>query len=273
MESVGERLGHDKRVFWPNQRDWRIAEGQVQTGRVADGRVFTNKHIKDRREPIQAISFDVGGTLIEPWPSVGHVYAEVAGRFGLSGVAVEALNRRFAAAWQARRDFDYSEPAWFELVRQTFGQRAVQLPADFFPALYERFAQPDAWRIYDDVLPALDELATAGIRLAVISNWDERLHALLERLKLRGFFEVVIVSCEVGFAKPSPVIFEMALRKLGLPAGAVLHVGDGRREDAEGARAAGLRASHLDRGGAGDIASLAGLRGQLARPEEPRGRE
>ena len=229
--------------------------------------------MKDRHEPIQAISFDVGGTLIEPWPSVGHVYAEMAGRFGVSGGAAEALNRRFAAAWQAKRDFDYSEAAWFDLVRQTFGERAAHLPADFFPALYERFAQPDAWRIYDDVLPALDELATVGIRLAVISNWDERLHPLLERLKLRGFFEVVIVSCEVGFAKPSPVIFQMALRRLGLPTGAVLHVGDSRREDTEGARAAGLRAWHLDRGGAGDIASLAGLRGWLARPAGPRRRE
>ena len=229
--------------------------------------------MKDRHEPIQAISFDVGGTLIEPWPSVGHVYAAMAGRFGVHGVAVEMLNRRFAAAWQAKRDFDYSEAAWFDLVRQTFGEHAAQLPGDYFPALYEHFAQPDAWRIYDDVLPALDELATRGIRLAIISNWDERLHPLLERLKLHGFFEAVIVSCEVGFTKPSPVIFELALRKLGLPAGAVLHVGDSRREDAEGARAAGLRALHLNRRGAGDITSLAGLPERLARPEGPRGLE
>ncbi|MBI3192097.1 MAG: HAD hydrolase-like protein, partial [Pedosphaera parvula] len=147
---------------------------------------------------IQTITFDVGGTLIEPWPSVGHVYAEVAGRFGVDGVAVEALNQRFAAAWRAKVNFDYSQPAWFELVRQTFGEHARTLPDDYFPALYERFAEPDAWRTYDDVVPALEQLATSGLRLAVISNWDDRLHVLLERLNLRHFFERVIVSCDVG---------------------------------------------------------------------------
>src|SRR5580700_10426449 len=45
--------------------------------------------------PIRAVTFDVGGTLIEPWPSVGRVYAEVAARHGLE-VAAEDLDRQFA---------------------------------------------------------------------------------------------------------------------------------------------------------------------------------
>jgi phosphoglycolate phosphatase-like HAD superfamily hydrolase len=52
----------------------------------------------DRRKPIQAVTFDVGGTLIDPWPSVGHVYAAVAAEHGLTGVDPESLNVRFAAA-------------------------------------------------------------------------------------------------------------------------------------------------------------------------------
>ena len=66
----------------------------------------------------QAITFDIGGTLIEPWPSVGHVYAEVAARFGLRAEPSE-LNRRFRDAWRSRQPFDHSRVAWFELVRQT----------------------------------------------------------------------------------------------------------------------------------------------------------
>ena len=42
---------------------------------------------------IRAVTFDVGGTLIEPWPSVGHVYAEVAAQHGWAGLSIEALNR------------------------------------------------------------------------------------------------------------------------------------------------------------------------------------
>lgn len=213
---------------------------------------------------IRAVTFDAGGTLIEPWPTVGHVYAEVAARFGVNGVAVDTLNRRFAAAWRAKGSFDYSDTAWFALVRQTFGEDAARLPDDFFPALYERFAKPDTWSIYDDVRPALEELAARGLRLAVISNWDERLHVLLERLKLRPRFEWVIVSKEVGFTKPSAQIFEIAARRLGLPAGTVLHIGDSVTEDVEGARAAGLAALHLDRAGRGEIASLREVRDRLS---------
>ena len=38
---------------------------------------------------IQAVTFDVGGTLIRPWPSVGHVYAEVAARHAQARYAIE----------------------------------------------------------------------------------------------------------------------------------------------------------------------------------------
>ncbi|MBI3191652.1 MAG: HAD hydrolase-like protein, partial [Pedosphaera parvula] len=47
-----------------------------------------------------------------------------------------------------------------------------------------------------------------------------------------------------------------ALRKLGLPAGSVLHIGDSQVEDVAGARAAGLRTLHLDRAGRGELFSM-----------------
>ena len=178
------------------------------------------------RRRIQAVTFDIGGTLIEPWPSVGHVYADVAGRFGIRANP-DQLTLRFGAAWKAKRGFDYSRAAWFELVRSTF--------------------EPDAWRIAHDALQAIDALATQGIRLGAISNWDDRLLPLLERLELRRHFETVAVSCEVGFAKPSPEIFHHALRKLGLPPEATLHVGDSMTEDVEGARSAGMSAALIRR--------------------------
>ncbi len=45
------------------------------------------------RKRIRAVTFDVGGTLIEPWPSVGHVYAEVAARHGVAAIDVATLNQ------------------------------------------------------------------------------------------------------------------------------------------------------------------------------------
>jgi len=213
---------------------------------------------------IKAVTFDVGGTLIDPWPSVGHVYAEIATRHGLRDLDPAKLNRQFALAWRSKTSFDYSRGAWAEMVAKTFShcvEPGAQVP--FFDELYERFAQPDAWRIFDDVLPTVELLSEGGLELGLISNWDERLRPLLQRLKLDSYFRVIIISHEIGFHKPSPVIFHEAARKFTCPASSVLHVGDGEMEDVQGARRAGLQSVLLNRSGSaacsGVLPTLAAL--------------
>lgn len=196
---------------------------------------------------IKAVTFDVGGTLIEPWPSVGHVYSEVAARHGVN-IPADTLNARFRSAWSSRKSFEHSRTGWEELVDEVFFGICEPPRGTFFGELYDRFSEPDAWRIFDDVVPALDVLASHGLRLAVISNWDERLRGLLRVLELDRHFEAFAISCEIGFPKPSPVIFDQAAIKLGLPANAILHVGDSARMDVAGATAAGLHAVRIDRG-------------------------
>lgn len=203
-----------------------------------------------RREPIRAISFDVGGTLIEPWPSVGHVYAEVAARFGIAGATPDSLNRGFAAAWKARRGFDYSRSAWRALVEETFRSASSAAPgAECFEAIYNHFATAVPWRIFDDVLPTIEAARRRGLKIAAISNWDERLHPLLSALRLAERFDVIVSSRDARCAKPAPEIFHRAAVELSVPAAGVLHIGDTRTEDYLGATAAGLRALWLDRGG------------------------
>lgn len=189
--------------------------------------------------PVRAITFDVGGTLIEPWPSVGHVYAEVAARFGVDGVAPDRLTENFVRAWQTRTGFDYSRESWFALVRETFGEQAARLPGAFFPAVFDRFAAADAWRVYDDVLPALAALTRRGVKLGVISNWDDRLRPLLAALKLTRFFASIVVSCEIGATKPDPRLFRRAAAELGVAPAELLHVGDSAAMDVAGAQGVG----------------------------------
>ena len=197
---------------------------------------------------LRAISFDVGGTLIEPWPSVGHVYAGIAERFGITGVAPEALNRGFALAWKDRGAFDYSHEAWRELVNQSFRGLCPDSPSlECFDAMYESFASAGTWRMFDDVLPTLAAVRQRGWKLALISNWDERLRPLLRELELIEHFDVILVSHETGFTKPAPEMFHRAACELGLPVESVLHIGDSMVEDFKAARSAGMRSMLLDR--------------------------
>ena len=194
---------------------------------------------------IQAITFDAGGTLIEPWPSVGHVYAEVSKDHGQEA-SPDELNRRFVSVWRTRKNFDYSSKAWAGLVDEVFSGLTTELPSrTFFDELYERFAQADTWRVFDDVEPTLEALRERGIRLAVLSNWDERLRPLLEKLELGRWFEEVYISLEMGWTKPDERIFEAAAHGLGLAGDEILHVGDSLQEDVKGALESGWQSRHL----------------------------
>ena len=213
---------------------------------------------------IRAVSFDVGGTLIEPWPSVGHVYARVAEQFGITGVAPEQLNRQFAVAWKARREFNYSREAWRELVNHSFAGLWPEAPGrECFDAMYEAFATAASWRVFNDVRPALAAVRERGWKLAIVSNWDERLRPLLRELGLCECFDAIIVSHEASFTKPAREIFQRAATALNLPMETILHIGDSRAEDFDGARAAGMKSLLLDRkAGQGDdgvVSSLAAV--------------
>lgn len=197
---------------------------------------------------VEAITFDVGGTLIECWPSVGHVYAEVAARHGYPQLPPELLNRRFGEAWKSLRDFRHTLKDWATLVDATFGQLVQPSPsATFFPELYTRFSDPDVWRVFEEVLPELETLRSRGVALGIVSNWDERLRPLLNRLKLDSYFDAIVVSCEAGSHKPSQAIFETACAALGSRPANTLHVGDSFEMDVAGARGAGLQARWLRR--------------------------
>ena len=118
-----------------------------------------------------------------------------------------------------------------------------EVSPELFEAIYNRFAQPKAWLIYDDVIPTLQTLEQAGLKLAVISNWDERLVPLLERLGLATYFDEIVVSASLRAHKPDPRIFTHAAARLQVAPGRIFHVGDSESEDVAGARAAGFSAA------------------------------
>jgi putative hydrolase of the HAD superfamily len=197
---------------------------------------------------IHAVTFDAGGTLLEPWPSVGHVYAAVAAEHGWPEISPEALNRQFRAAWRVRGDFRHTRREWEAMVDATFAGLVEPPPSrTFFPALFDCFATPRAWRLYDDALPALRRLKAGKVPMGLISNWDDRLRPLLDRLGVLEFFQSVVISCEFGCAKPDHRVFAEAARQLNLEPGRILHVGDDEEDDVDGARAAGFQARLIDR--------------------------
>jgi putative hydrolase of the HAD superfamily len=209
------------------------------------------------RERVRALFFDVGGTLLRPHPSVGAVYAAVAARHGITTTPDE-MERAFRRSWTALKgpDLTVSRKEWWrQLVFRTLGQENHAC----FEELYETFARPDVWQVFPDVEEALREARSRGLHIGVISNWDERLRPLLDKLELAQYFDSMTISCEVGAEKPRAEIFLAALQAANVYAAQAVHIGDSYAEDVRGAESVGMRAFLVDRDGR-DATALRDLR-------------
>jgi len=100
---------------------------------------------------------------------------------------------------------------------------------------------PDAF----NVLRALHE----RYRLGLVSNFGipECARKLLEEFHLNRFLDVVIISSEVNRRKPSPEIFEKALKALGVEPSEAVFVGDSLDLDVMGPKNVGMRAVLIKR--------------------------
>lgn len=96
---------------------------------------------------------------------------------------------------------------------------------------------------------ALSALRDAEYRMAIVSNFDysPTAYSLIEKFGLMRFFEKVIISEEIGWRKPSPVIFEDAMRTMGAEPGESLFTGDNFSADVVGSKNAGMDSVWLNR--------------------------
>jgi putative hydrolase of the HAD superfamily len=192
----------------------------------------------------EAVLLDAGGVLLLPNPwaiasvlraAGGAVDVDVIPRAHYAGTAAMDASRR-PADWPRY----YAVLARFAGVRPERHDDAVA----GLESLY-RSPVPTLWNVVPDgVLDALRDLDATGVAIAVVSNADGLVEAELRKAGVT--IEVVIDSTVVGFTKPDPEIFRLALKKLGVAPEAAVHVGDTASADVDGAHAAGVRPLHLD---------------------------
>ncbi len=200
-----------------------------------------------------AILFDAVGTLVYADPPVALAYHAVGQQFG-SRLSVESIRLRFREAVVQQETLDaaqnhrtsdaHEQDRWRSIVTHVY-EDLVETEA-LFLSLWNHFAQPQHWRVYDDVSDCLEFLTEEGHVQGIASNFDERLHAICEHhaalASLRPF-----VSSRIGHKKPSLQFFRAIEQQLRLPAAQILMVGDDRENDFHAARRAGWPALLLDR--------------------------
>lgn len=112
---------------------------------------------------------------------------------------------------------------------------------------WQQHLQRNVWlRVLPGATAALGRLRSAGVRMAVVSNSEGTVEALLGEVGMAGFFDAIVDSWHVGMTKPDPRIYAHALGHLAVPAADAMMVGDSLRADVEGPQAVGVRGVLLD---------------------------
>ena len=106
--------------------------------------------------------------------------------------------------------------------------------------------------MFDDTLPTLDELRSRGLVVGLVSNLDRTLEQFCPDFDLASHMDFIIVSHDIGFEKPHPEIFEIALERAQAQSSEAIMVGDQFYSDIVGALGAGIKPLWLDRDGVFD---------------------
>jgi putative hydrolase of the HAD superfamily len=205
----------------------------------------------------RAIVFDVGGTLLYPAHPVGETYAKFARAHGLK-LHAESTTTAFREAFKSNAGrpkgsipTDGNDRAWWKLVvKASLQDRSFAEEAAFeafFEEVYLHYAHPGAWGIYPEAFEVLNALRDHDVDLVVLSNWDARLHTVLDQSGLGEFLPRRFISAELGWEKPDPAIYRHVAEDLRLQPAQLMSVGDDSKNDVEGPKKAGWRAVQIER--------------------------
>lgn len=187
------------------------------------------EHIEKILENMQAVLFDLDGTLVDSmwmWKSID---IEYLGRFGIP--YQEGLQ-------QAIEGMSFSETAAYFKEHFQIPDSIDQMKDDWNTMAFEKYAHEVPLK--PGAAQFLDELKRRGIKVGIAtSNSIKLVMTVLEALGIGEQIDTVVTGCEVAHGKPSPDIYLEAADRLGAEYGRCL-VFEDIVPGIQAARAAGM---------------------------------
>ena len=179
-------------------------------------------------EKINAVIFDWGGVLIEdPAPAL---FKYCAKALGVSEeqyiIAFDICMNDFQTGTVTEQQF------WMNMTRR------LKMPMPKAGSLWTE-AFTAAYRPRQEMFSLASRLRKAGCKTAILSNTEKPVVELINRQKYDAF-DVTVLSCIEGTAKPERKIYDLTLDRLGIPAKQALFIDD-RQVNIDGAKQAGLQ--------------------------------
>jgi putative hydrolase of the HAD superfamily len=185
---------------------------------------------------VRAVLLDLYDTLAwTQWPTMR---AELEDRFGIGQAE---LLRAFTTTRQARSigTFGSAEGDLAAVLEAAGVPADKELVHELNETRMKAFAE-NGVHLWEDSLPTLRELRARGLRTAIVSNCDHSTRPIVGELGLEREADAVVLSFEVGVAKPDPGIYQAALDALAARPEEAVFVDD-QAAYCEGAEAIGIR--------------------------------
>jgi HAD superfamily hydrolase (TIGR01662 family) len=210
------------------------------------------------KNPIEAILFDMGGTLRGSVKKDEESKRKTVGRM-IELLGAETSAEEFASLlteraraymrWARETLVELNEPdLWTKWLlpdwpAERIAGMAMQLNQLWREATGERIIFPETKEV-------TLELYRRGYRLGLVSNTVSSVEVpqTFRELELTGCFETVILSCVVGMRKPGPEIMLEATRRMGVNPENCVYIGDRLNRDVESSRKAGFAQVIIRRG-------------------------
>jgi len=183
-----------------------------------------------RPAQVQAVLFDLDGTLIDSAPDLAAAANRLRVQHGLPALPYQALRPMVGTGARG-------------MVHAAFGvgpddARFIGL-RDAFLDLYAQGLLAHT-RVFDDMAPVIDRLDTQGIRWGIVTNKATRFAApIVDGLGLNSRSAVLICGDSTPHAKPHPEPLWAAARHMQVDPAQCVYVGDDERDIVAG-RAAGM---------------------------------
>jgi HAD superfamily hydrolase (TIGR01549 family) len=201
---------------------------------------------------LKAVLFDVDFTLFRPGPELGpEGYRRVGERHGLAlDPGLYDMARAAAiATLQGNHSLVHDEEIWIAFTEQIVLGMGGEPDGAWACAtdMVREWERHENFALYEDALPALDELRRHRLKIGLVTNGQRDLEEFADHHQLD--VDAMVGSKAHGRIKPHPSIFLAALEALAVSPDETAMVGDSFEDDIEGARSLGIRAILLDRDG------------------------
>ena len=177
---------------------------------------------------IEWIFFDLGSTLLDEEAAYGYYIDKCVKK-------LESLDIEVSSDSYKKKMVEYAHKS-LDPIRATWQYFAPTEPRSLWTN--------EGVSLYPETIDALEKLSQ-NYQLGIIAHQSATVRALLEECGVESYFQLIILSEEVGLSKPDSTIFKLALQKANTTANRIVYVGDRYDNDIVPAKSLGMRAVRI----------------------------